>query len=139
MRVRRADQAAAALSLALASGPALADPASPDLIDCATIPKDADEAALARRFGRAAVKSVVLDAAEGETERGTAIFSATPARRLDVLWSDVARRRRPASVVIRDGSRWRVRLANGATLGLGAGLKEVEAANGRPFAVSGFF
>ena len=33
----------------------------------------------------------------------------------------------------------RLRLSGGTTLGLGAGLGEVEAVNGRPFAVSGFY
>lgn len=134
-------RAAAALPLVACltatGGPSAAAP--PDVIDCAAIPKDADEVALVKRFGRAAVKTVDLDGAEGQTDRGTAVNAADPARRLDVFWTDTTRRRRPASVAIRNRSGWRVRLANGATLGLGASLAEVEAANGRPFAVSGFF
>ncbi len=143
MRTRgRRDRVAVALAFAplLAAGAvAAAGPVPADVIDCATIPRDADEAALVERFGRAAVRSVDLNGAEGQTEHGTAVNAADPARRLNVFWSDAAHRRRPASVVIRDRSRWRVRLAGGSTLGLGAGLAEVEAANARPFAVSGFF
>lgn len=140
----RIDRLAASLPLsaAVAAGAAAAapvEPAPPDVMDCAMISRTADEAALVGRFGRAAVKSADLDGAEGQSERGTVVNPADPARRLMIFWSDVAHRRRPASVVIRDRSRWRVRLLDGSTLGLGAGLQEVEGANGRPFAVSGFF
>lgn len=121
------------------SGVVRAEPPAADLLDCTTLPKNADEATLARRFGRAALTTVDLVGAEGQTDRGTAVNAGDPARRLNVFWSDPTHRRGPATVVIRDHSRWRVRLPGGATLGLGAGLHEVELANGRPFAVSGFY
>ena len=142
MPLARAGAIALTFAVALScgsSGGACAETSAPDLLDCTTIPKSADEAALVKRFGRAAVRSVELTGAEGQTDRGTALNAGDPARRLDVFWSDSAHRRRPASLLIRDGSRWRLRLSGGTTLGLGAGLGEVEAVNGRPFAVSGFY
>ncbi|MGI4765104.1 MAG: hypothetical protein ACRYGP_08580, partial [Janthinobacterium lividum] len=102
-RARSAVLIAAALSGA-SSGVARAESPGPDVLDCTTIPRGGDESTLVRRFGRAAVRTVELDGAEGQKDRGTALNPGDPARRLNVFWSDSTHRRHPASVVIRDRS-----------------------------------
>ena len=122
--------------------PALAQaPAPPPVLDCTeTFTKTADQAALVKRFGRENAIVGQLDGAEGQTERGTILFPKDPTRRVEVFWWDTKGLRRPASVVVRDKSRWVVRAAGDAdrTIGVGTPVAGVEAANGKPFAINGF-
>lgn len=114
---------------------------APAVLDCTgPFAKTADEGALVKQFGRANVTAADLDGAEGTTERGTVLFAKDPARRIEIFWHDTAKRRRPASIVVRGNSGWSVRAPGnpGPTVALRTSLESVETANERPFALNGF-
>lgn len=99
----------------------------------------ATHAKMIETFGPANVTYDKQDGAEGETYMATTLFKKRPADRLIVSWSDEKRRSKPESIVARadastPGSNWR--LPNG--LRPGSSLADVEAANGKPFQLSGF-
>jgi hypothetical protein len=125
-----------------AAQPAAAQTASaPQLLSCAgPFAKDASEAALIASFGKANVQREDIDVAEGATEKGNVIFGNDEKRRIEVLWHDAAKRRRPSAITVRDPSSWRVAVPEqpGATLGIGSDLATVEAANGKAFQLYGF-
>ena len=110
------------------------------LLDCAEFAKATDEAALAKRFGRANVVAAKLDGAEGQTVSGTAIYPKDAARRLEIYWQDEARRRGLASIAIRGKSEWMIRVPgkDRTEIGLKTSLDELEQANERPFLINGF-
>lgn len=95
---------------------------------------DASEAALVRRFGRGNVVFRTVPAAEGEMVKATVLFPNDRSRRVEIVWLDENKRRRPAEVLVYDPGPWRTPEG----IGIGATLAEVEAANGRPFTLSGF-
>lgn len=116
-------------------------PADPPVLDCKdTFAKTVDHAALVKRFGRENIAVGQLDGAEGQTERGTILYPKDPARRIEVFWWNGKGLRRPASVVVRDKSRWVVRASGEPerTVGVGTPVAGVEAANGGPFTLNGF-
>lgn len=99
----------------------------------------ATHAKMTEAFGAANVTFDKQDGAEGETYMGTTLFKKKPADRLIVNWKDEKRRATPDSIVARidapaPASNWH--LPNG--LRPGSSLAEVEAANGKAFALSGF-
>ena len=102
--------------------------------------KAADEAALVKAFGRANVVEADLDGAEGQTEKGTVLFPKDASRRVEIFWWDTKRKRRPASIRVQDRSAWTAKGGASGTppLRLGAALADIETANGRSFALSGF-
>ncbi len=135
--------AAFATCLLMAStGAALAQTAPGDrpVLDCADFSKRTDEAALVKRFGKENVVRGKLDGAEGETVPGTIVYPKDPARRLEISWWDPDKRRGFAGIAIKDRSAWLVRTPGAArsTIGLKAGLGDVEEANERPFQLNGF-
>jgi len=84
-----------------------------------------------------------ISVGEGASEPGTLVFPNDPARRIEILWHDEKQQRRPALIRVGAGALWHFRAtddpgADGATLGVGTPLAAVEAANGRPFTLSGF-
>ena len=96
-------------------------------------------AKLNEAFGPGNVTSEKEDGAEGESTTVSVLFKKAPADRLSVAWTDEKRRAIPASMTATTGSsalpsRWT--LPNG--LHPGSSLADVETANGRPFALSGF-
>ena len=94
-----------------------------------------DEVALVKRYGAANVARDTLWFAEGEHAMGTVLFPADSRRRVEVAWSDTARRARPEIVrVNNDSSTWRVV----PDIGIGTTLAEIERLNGRPFKLLGF-
>lgn len=115
-------------------------PATPLLACTGPFAKDGSEAALIAAFGAANVKREDIDVAEGSTEKGTVIFGADEKRRIEVLWHDSAKRRRPSAITVRDPSTWRVAVPGqpSATIGTGSDLAAVETANGKPFSLYGF-
>ncbi|MGX7705957.1 hypothetical protein [Methylobacterium sp. Gmos1] len=132
-----------ATGLLLAStGAALAQAGPPErpVLDCADFSKATDEAALVKRFGKENVVRGKLDGAEGQTVPGTIVYPKDPVRRLEISWWDTGKRRRLAEITVKDKSEWLVRTpgAARATVGLRAGLDEVEAANEKPFQLNGF-
>ena len=99
----------------------------------------ATHAKMTEAFGAANVTFDKQDGAEGETYMGTTLFKKKPADRLIVNWKDEKRQMTPDSIIARmdapaPPSNWH--LSNG--LRPGSSLAEVEAANGKPFALSGF-
>ncbi len=100
--------------------------------------RNADEAALIKAFGAGNVQRSEIGVGEGETLTGAVIFPKDRKRRLELTWQDGARRRRPATIHVREGSAWTVAAPSGERIGLGATLLAVEAANGRPFGILGF-
>ncbi len=126
------------VALIAAASPAFAQ--TPMQLDCTgPFAKGADEAALVQRFGRANVKATRIEGAEGETSQGTIVFPNDPKRRIEIVWHDERRRRRPASISVR-GPEWIVKPAGAAarTISVKSSLDEVEEANERPFRLMGF-
>lgn len=112
-----------------------------DVLECiGPFAKDADEAALVKAFGASNVKRTDIDVGEGSTEPGTVIFPNDPKRRIEVLWHDSSKRRRPSSITVKDRSMWTIaaRFPDQRRILLGTHLAEVEAINGRPFSIYGF-
>lgn len=94
-----------------------------------------DEAALARRLGAANVRRDTLWLAEGEHVLGTILYSDDPRRRLEIAWTDTARRAIPQFVrLTADSSVWRAVPG----VGIGTPLAELEQLNGRAFTLLGF-
>ncbi|MFG1346639.1 hypothetical protein V5F59_17240 [Xanthobacter autotrophicus DSM 431] len=91
-------------------------------------------ATLVRRFGTGNVVFRTVNAAEGERAKASIVFPGDPARRVEIIWLDEKRRRRPAQVSVSDPGAWRTPEGTG----VGDSLKAVEAANGRPFVLYGF-
>lgn len=112
------------------------------------ISRQASHASLAKAFGARNISVKILSIGEGETERGSVLFAADPTRRIEILWSDRAKRRRPRMVTFgRDmdsasapkGHHWQIAAhAQAQPLRLHQPLMQVEAVNGRPFELAGF-
>ncbi|WP_430911821.1 hypothetical protein [Methylobacterium sp. sgz302541] len=130
----------AAVSLFASAAAAQTAPPERPTLDCSEFSKKTDEAALVKRFGRENVVRGKLDGAEGETLPGTIVYPKDPARRLEISWADPAKMRGLSEITIRGKSEWLVRTPGKArpTLGLKAGLDEVEEANEKPFQLNGF-
>lgn len=127
-------------ALGLIPASAHAQPAN-GVIQCVgPFAKDANEGALTKAFGAANVKRADIDVGEGATEAGTVIFPNDPKRRIEVLWHDSGKRQRPSSITVNDRSTWAVaaRFPDQRRIMLGTSLAEVEAINGKPFAINGF-
>lgn len=121
----------------LTVGPARAQ--TRDLLTCSgPFARDADEAALIRSFGSGNVQRALIEIGEGEKAAGAIIFPKDGKRRLELVWRDGGKRRRPATIHIREGSAWAVAGPAGERLAIGTALAAVEAANGRPFGILGF-
>lgn len=136
--VRALGWAAAGLTVACALPAAAAGTAGPSLppFDCiGPLAPETSHAALVARYGKRDVVFRTVPAPEGETERATVIFPDDPARRIQIVWQDERRRRRPDTITIGTAfSTWRTPEG----IGLGTPLEEVERLNGRPFAFMGF-
>ena len=108
----------------------------------------ASHASLAKAFGARNVSSRKLSIGEGETEQGTVLFASDPARRIEILWTDRAKRSNPRMAIFgrtSDASaappayRWRIAARSEAKpLSLRQSLTQVEAINGRAFELAGF-
>lgn len=123
------------IGIALAPLPAAAGPdALPPFACTGPFAADTSEAALVRRFGRANVEFLTVPAAEGEMVKATVLFPKDRSRRVEIIWLDEKKRRRPGDVLVYNPGPWRT--PDG--IGVGATLAEVEAANGKAFALSGF-
>ncbi|MFC7053513.1 hypothetical protein ACFQI3_12520 [Hansschlegelia quercus] len=119
-------------ALALAPLAALAEP--PLTLTCdGPIGRDAIEASLIETFGKANVRTETIDGAEGEQLQATVLFPDDPARRIQILWSDEAARKRPSEVRLTDEAK-----GSFAGLSVGLDLTAVEKLNGRPFVMNGF-
>lgn len=93
---------------------------------------DGSEARLVAAFGKASVAFQEIDGPEGTKVMATIVFGKDEQRRIAVSWHDQKKRQRPSNIEL--GPAWR--LANGLRRDMP--IAEVEALNGRPFALSGF-
>ncbi|WP_112664131.1 hypothetical protein [Microvirga flavescens] len=93
---------------------------------------DTTHARLVQVFGAKNVARKTISDPEGITFKASVLFGKDPARRLEVIWEDEARGRRPARIQF-SGNGWSV-----AGLQVGAPLAVVEAANTQPFNLYGF-
>ena len=128
-------------SLLLVSPVMPATAQAPPALDCSgPFARTADERAVIAAFGEQHVARADIPIGEGATEPGTVVFANDKAKRIDILWHDSAARARPAAVIIRGGSTWRIALAGqrDQSVALGMPLTEIEGLNGRPFSVNGF-
>lgn len=117
--------------------PAAAQPLAP--IACTgPFARNADEAALLRAFGKENVRRARIEVGEGEKQPGAIIFPGDIKRRIELIWQDGAKRRRPATIYIREGSGQSVEGADGTRIAIGTPLPAVERANGGPFTILGF-
>lgn len=124
------------LLTALLATPAQSAPqAAPGTLGCTgPFARHATHASLVKAFGAPNVVVAKVGIGEGETVTASVIFPRDKARRVEVLWIDEKRRRRPSEIRVGPGARWRT--AQGVTVGMP--LAEVEAINGRPFLMYGF-
>ncbi|MDU0339617.1 hypothetical protein [Bosea rubneri] len=100
--------------------------------------RNADEAALLRAFGKENVRRARIEVGEGEKQPGAIIFPGDSKRRIELIWQDGAKRRRPATIYIREGSGQSVEGPDGMRIAIGTPLAAVEKANGGPFTILGF-
>lgn len=115
-------------------GPPPAEAASRALSCEGLFGPDATHARLVEAFGPQNVVFEEQPGPEGETYMATVLFPKRAADRLVVTWKDEKRRAKPEALTARSGSRW----ALSSGLKPGSTLAEVEAANGKPFTLSGF-
>jgi hypothetical protein len=109
-------------------------PASASLSCETPIGKDATHATLQTAFGASNVTSEEVAGAEGETNKVTVLFAKNPARRLEVSWSNEAKRARPSSITVPPSSGWTGPLG----LHTGMSLEDVARINGEPLTINGF-
>lgn len=112
------------------------------------ISRQASHASLSKAFGARNVSVKKLSLGEGETESGSVLFASDPTRRIEILWSDRAKRVRPRMVIFSRGGdaasplaryRWQIAARpDAATLRLRQPLTQVETINGKPFELAGF-
>jgi hypothetical protein len=121
---------AAALPL-LASAPAKA-PTTRQLTCALPVKKGDTAASLKQRYG-AQARLMEIDAAEGDTVNGMALWPNDPARRIDVFFEERARKRVETIRLTGVKSVWRI-----GGLGVGSRLDAVVRANGRPVQIGGF-
>lgn len=107
----------------------------PQSIGCeGPIRKDTTYAQLQKLFGAANITTEDVAGAEGEQNKVTVVFAKTPAKRLEISWSDDDKRDCPASITISANSKWT------GPLGLRSGmlLADVARINGQPITINGF-
>ncbi len=104
--------------------------------DCVSVfTSTVSEGDLRRQFGDANVVAGLVEIGEGQTEDGTTLFPHSPEDRVTLLWADIAGRRLPRWVSVRDAaSRWRTPEG----IGIGTALRSIERLNRRPFRLLGF-
>lgn len=135
--------ALAGASPALAQGVSAKDAPAPrfedGILSCVgPFAENATVADLEAAFGPANVVRADVYVGEGFSEPGTVVFPDDPARRIEILWDDPKAQSGPASVLLSEGSTWRVAVADGLTIGIGDTLEDLEHVNGAPFSLQGF-
>ena len=96
---------------------------------------DATPATLASHFGRENVIPETIDGPEGQPLNVTAIYPKDPDRRIEVIFANEEERTGLITVMVsQPTSLWK----GPGNVGMGAGIAEVEAVNGKAFTVQGF-
>jgi hypothetical protein len=129
-------RALACLTLLLAAPATDAAPKKPEQVIACTGPfaKSVTHASLVKAFGARNVALQQVGTGEGETQKASVIFPRDAARRIEVLWIDEKRLRKPVEIRTGIESQWRT--THGIRRGMT--LAEIEAVNGRPFRLYGF-
>lgn len=109
--------------------------AAGDSIDCTGVWSPATtEEALVKQFGRENVKRGKIYVAEGEETPGTLVFPNDETKRIEIVWKETKKRRKPEWIRVPMGSTWTTL----AGLRTGTPLLAVEKMNRAPFQLSGF-
>lgn len=108
--------------------------AAPALSCTGPLAAESSHAKLVATFGAGAVVFRKVDGAEGEKIGATVLFPDDPKRRIELFWSDEAKRAGLSSA--RPGPANRAAAPDGVRPGMS--IAEVEKLNGRPFTLSGF-
>lgn len=129
-------RALACLTLLLAAPATDAAPKKPEQVIACTGPfkKSVTHASLMKAFGANNVAVRSVGTGEGETQTASVIFPRDAARRIEVLWIDEKRLRKPVEIRTGVASTWRTE--HGIRRGMR--LHQIEALNGRPFRLYGF-
>ena len=101
----------------------------------AVVRPETSEESLLQSYGAGRLQRGWVPLANGDSAPGTVLFPEDSLRRLEIAWSDTARRRLPRLVRF-SGARSDWMVGRGLTLGLT--LREVERLNGGPFTMAGF-
>lgn len=122
---------------AVGSMPAVPPPrphiAAPLNIRCdGAFAKDTSHAKLVKAFGAKNVAFQDIDSG-GSKVKATVLFPNDRKRRVEIIWTDAADRKRPSQIFIGGESTWRAR-----GFKLGETLASVEKTNGKPFKLGGF-
>ncbi len=131
--MKRLFLACGALVLAACSS----EPAAPPVLylTCEAFPADMSGETLARLHGEAALSEEVVSGPEGAQTRVTVLYAADPAKRLEIVWSDPARRSGFVSAnTAGESSEW----IGPAGIRVGQAMTNVQRANGGPFKLWGF-
>jgi hypothetical protein len=121
-----------------ASAPAGAPASGAGLeLSCAAF-ADATLASLQQRFGAANVVNQKVPGAEGEAYDGTVLYPNDPTRRLEIAWRDPVQHEGVASATVSGTEGVRSQWTGPHGMKLGEAMTEVQSANGRAFAASGF-
>jgi hypothetical protein len=103
-------------------------------LSCTIFSPEMTESDLVEGFGAENVSSGSVFGFDDGAQQGTVLFAQRPDARVEIIWWDPEAKRRPALVMVRGPvSRWRT--PNGIVLG--ANLRALERANGRPFRLAG--
>ena len=136
------DAAPVALEAAEAATPAISNAAEAGAADVtfvlgcrAPFTPDATPATLAAHFGRENVIPETIDGPEGQPLNVTAIYPKDPDKRIEVIFANEEERTGLITVMVNQPtSLWK----GPGGVGIGAGIAQVEAANGAPFQLQGF-
>lgn len=103
-------------------------------LSCTIFTPEMTEADLVERFGAENISTASVFGFDDGPQQGTVLFAQRPDARAEIIWWDPETKRRPALLMVRGPfSRWRT--PNGIVLG--ANLRALERANGRPFRLAG--
>jgi len=151
MRLHTALFASAALvtpAFAADAAPAAAAESVQTLTCEAPFNKDTTEADIIAAFGQENVEYKTVPGAEGMETNATVIFPNDPAKSLTIYWWDESKRARPAAVTAQadyaadpdgmDPFKRAILWQTSEGLMIGSTVADVEAANGKPFKISGF-
>ena len=111
-----------------------ADDDQPLILSCGTF-ANLTGASLATTYGAENVSEATLPGPEGQSYMATVLFPNDPTRRLEITWQDPATKLVPSSLSVSgENSIW----SGPHSLTIGAPLADIEAANGKAFALWGF-
>lgn len=111
-----------------------------DTLSCmGPLARGSDIRSLEAAYGAVNVESRAKSTWPEYLEVPSAIYGKEPGRRIEVFWRDQKALRKPASIRLGEGSRWKVATAvPNVAISLESSIEELERINGRPFSLSAF-